>query len=70
MGLALTGSVATFVYANVAPPPAATTIDDKIFSDAVRKMRYLHGELDVKITDGSQITFYVPMKRSESSSEE
>jgi hypothetical protein len=59
--LAGIASAATFVYANVGPPPEARAITGKMFSDSMH--RYKGGWGRVKIessTDADQIEFIVP----------
>lgn len=54
-------SAATFVYANVGPPPEARSITSKLFDQKIFfPYRFASGKIKVETTDGENIRLIVP----------
>ena len=51
---------ASFVYANIAPPPAARTLNGSMFSQSMQSYGYGYGKVRVETTDTTQIVLVVP----------
>ncbi len=59
--LAGTGATASFVYANVGPPPEVRTISGRLFSQSVHRYKFASGQVKVEASaTGDQILFIVP----------
>lgn len=60
-GLFMSGAVATFVYANVGPPPEARSITGKIFTPSVHMYKQAWGKIKLETSDESRdIRLIVP----------
>ena len=53
-------AAASFVYANIAPPPAALTLNASMFSQSMQSYGYGYGKVRVETTDTTQIVLVVP----------
>lgn len=55
------GSAATFVYANVGPPPEARSITSKLFDQKVMSpYRFASGKIKIETSDSDSVQFIVP----------
>ncbi len=60
-GLFLSGAIATFVYANVGPPPEARSITGRIFTPSVHMYKQAWGKIKLETSDESRdIRLIVP----------
>lgn len=55
------GSAATLVLANVGPPPGATVINSKIFSDRVKNYGTAYGKIKMETGSDDRVKLYVPV---------
>lgn len=53
-------SAATYIYANVGPPPEARTITGKMFSQAVHLYKFGGGEIRLETGNDDTVKFIVP----------
>ncbi|MBX3281294.1 MAG: hypothetical protein KF756_02340 [Acidobacteria bacterium] len=60
------GGVASFVYANIAPPIETRKINGSIFSPAVQKYKYVNGKIKLEVSDSvNRPTLIVPAPQPE-----
>ncbi len=58
--LAGLASAATYIYANIGPPPEARSITGRIFSPAIHQYNFGGGEIRLEAGDDQTVKFIVP----------
>lgn len=68
--LAGLGTAATFVYANIGPPPEARSITSRLFNDKVfTPYQFASGNIKIETVDGGNLQLIVPVVPSEKAEE-